>query len=49
MQGYIDAGKGSDFVVLVGSDSEILPALKISAAEYCRVQAMLLQELDVNL
>lgn len=32
MQDYMKAGAGEDFVVLAGSDSKILPALKLGAA-----------------
>ena len=49
MQGYIDAGKGSDFVVLVGSDSKILPALKIGAAGAIAGTSNVIAELDVSI
>ena len=49
MQGYIDAGKGSDFVVLVGSDSKILPALKIGAAGAIAGTSNIIAELDVSI
>lgn len=49
MQGYINAGKGSDFVVLVGSDSKILPALKIGAAGAIAGTSNVIAELDVSI
>ena len=49
MQGYIDAGKDSDFVVLVGSDSKILPALKIGAAGAIAGTSNVIAELDVSI
>ena len=49
MQGYIDAGKGSDFVVLVGSDSKILPALKIGDAGAIAGTSNVIAELDVSI
>ena len=49
MQGYIDAAKGSDFVVLVGSDSKILPALKIGAAGAIAGTSNVITELDVSI
>ncbi|PXX77186.1 4-hydroxy-tetrahydrodipicolinate synthase [Dielma fastidiosa] len=49
MQGYIDAGKNSDFVVLVGSDSKILPALKIGAAGAIAGTSNVIAELDVSI
>lgn len=49
MQGYIDASKGSDFVVLVGSDSKILPALKIGAAGAIAGTSNVIAELDVSI
>lgn len=49
MQGYIDAGEGSDFVVLVGSDSKILPALKIGAAGAIAGTSNVIAELDVSI
>ena len=49
MQGYIDAAKGSDFVVLVGSDSKILPALKIGVAGAIAGTSNVITELDVSI
>lgn len=49
MQGYIDAGAGTDFVVLVGSDSKILPALKIGAAGAIAGTSNVIAELDVSI
>lgn len=49
MQDYIDAGKNSDFVVLVGSDSKILPALKIGAAGAIAGTSNVIAELDVSI
>lgn len=49
MQGYIDAGEGSDFVVLVGSDSKILPALKIGAAGAIAGTSNVIAKLDVSI
>lgn len=49
MQGYIDAGKGHDFVVLVGSDSKILPALKIGAVGAIAGTANAITAHDVSL
>lgn len=49
MQGYIDAGTGTDFVVLVGSDSKILPALKIGAAGAIAGTSNVIAELDVSI
>ena len=45
----IDAGKDSDFVVLVGSDSKILPALKIGAAGAIAGTSNVIAELDVSI
>lgn len=49
MQGYIDAGAGTDFVVLVGSDSKILPALKIGAAGAIAGTSNVIAQLDVSI
>lgn len=49
MQGYVDAGAGTDFVVLVGSDSKILPALKIGAAGAIAGTSNVIAELDVSI
>lgn len=49
MQGYIDVGEGSDFVVLVGSDSKILPALKIGAAGAIAGTSNVIAKLDVSI
>lgn len=49
LQAYIDAGAGQDFAVLVGSDSKILPALKLGATGAVAGTANVITEHDIAL
>jgi 4-hydroxy-tetrahydrodipicolinate synthase len=49
IEGYIEAAKGQDFVVLSGSDSLILKALKIGATGAIAATANLITALDVSI
>lgn len=49
LQGYIDVAKGTSFVVLVGSDSKILSALKLGAAGAVSGTSNVITDLVVSL
>lgn len=49
IEGYIEAAKGQDFVVLSGSDSLILKALKLGATGAIAATANLITALDVSI
>ena len=49
IEGYIEAAKGQDFVVLSGSDSLILKALKMGAKGAIAATANLITALDVSI
>lgn len=49
IEGYIEAAKGQDFVVLSGSDSLILKALKMGATGAIAATANLITALDVSI
>lgn len=49
LKGYVEAAKGTDMKVLIGSDSKIAPAIRLGAAGAIAGTSNLITELDVSL
>jgi len=49
LKGYVEAAKGTDMKVLIGSDSKIAPAIRLGAAGAIAGTSNLITEVDVNL